>query len=86
MYEIDIAQTWTPHQEFCWYAARRCVSDAIAALEEVGAALLSLTEDTRWQADGVRALNATMTTFSDGSAVGASALRTRIWELEVARE
>ncbi|WP_243228546.1 hypothetical protein [Microbacterium sp. CIAB417] len=84
MHSIDMAAAWTPEQLWGWHSARRSVSDALAALDEVGAALLPLIADTEWQAEGVRALHVEIESFSAQCASAAATLRARLWELEAA--
>lgn len=82
MFSIDIAQGWSSEQLWCWYGARRALTEAITALEEAGIALVPLIADTEWRADGVQALNETIEGFSGRCASETSALRPRLWELE----
>lgn len=86
MYQIAAAQSFLPQQEFYWHAAYRAVSDAIAALEDAGASLLTLADDTQWEAQGTRALNAAIVAFANECSAAITPLRLRLWELEAARE
>ncbi|GAB3597646.1 hypothetical protein [Microbacterium tumbae] len=86
MHSIDSAQAFTAPQDFCWYGAYRSVLDAIGALEEAGTALLSLSADTGWHADGMRSLKEAVDAIGVCCGTEATGLRSRLWELEAARE
>ncbi len=85
MYSIANAEPATAFQNYCWYGAHRAVLDAISELEAAGVALLSLSGDTTWHADAMRALNAAIDEMGARAGTEANALRTRLWELEAVR-
>ena len=57
MLNIIAADAWTSNAFWDWYCAQRAMNDAIAALEDAGAALLPLIDASAWHAKGVLALH-----------------------------
>jgi hypothetical protein len=82
MFSPDIAGGTAPGTLWNWFAARRGVDEAIAALERAGATLLPLIVDTEWQARGVKALNAEIEEVAAEAAATARTLRERRWEVD----
>jgi len=80
------ATTGTASFEEMWarYHAQQALTAAIDALDAAGAALVSLTADTQWSSDGVRALNQMLGDTQAAAGAEAAQLRTRSWELEQA--
>ncbi|MFK4762303.1 hypothetical protein ACI3KS_15340 [Microbacterium sp. ZW T5_45] len=66
------------------FHAQQALAGAIDSLDAAGAALVSLTADTQWSADGVRALNQKLGDAQSAAGAEAALLRTRSWELDQA--
>ncbi|GAA1539431.1 hypothetical protein HD600_001149 [Microbacterium ginsengiterrae] len=84
MLDITAADGWTSEALWTLYAARRALTDAIAAAESAGAALLPLIGATEWQADGVRALHELIVALRARTAAEIGELNTRMWEIDAA--
>lgn len=57
MLNVIAADAWSSDALWGWYCAQRAVRDALAALEDAGAALQPLVAESHWQAKGVMALH-----------------------------
>ena len=82
MHSFTIAESGTSADAWACLQAAAAVDEAIAALDAAGSALVGLTIDTEWQADGVRALHDKLVAFQTGAGSEVGRLSTRAWELD----
>lgn len=82
MYSFAIAGAGSSDALWAWIVARREIESAIAALDEAGAALLTLVADSDWQSDGVRALHALLSDLRSRASAELASLFERERELE----
>lgn len=64
-----------------WMLVSREIGAAISVLEEAGAALVPLVDETDWQSSGLRALHGLLGGLRDGTGAEIGQLRVREWEL-----
>jgi hypothetical protein len=67
---------------WAWFAASREIIAAMRALDETGAALIALADESEWHSDGVQALNSVLERFQHRTRSEVGDLRMRQWELE----
>ncbi|MGW8482553.1 hypothetical protein ACWGJP_05400 [Microbacterium sp. NPDC055903] len=84
MLSIDSATAFSSAQDYSWFGARRSISEALERLDEAGIALVALSADAGWQAEGMRALQGAIEDISARVGAQAHPLRQRLWELELA--
>lgn len=82
MHSFTIADSGTSADAWACLQAAAAVDEAIAALDAAGAALVGLTVDTEWQADGVRALHDRLVELQTSAGVEVGRLSSRAWELD----
>ena len=82
MYSFAIAGAGSSEALWAWFAARREIESAIAALDDADTALLTLVADSDWQSDGVRALHALLSDLRSGASLELAGLSERKRELE----
>lgn len=82
MHTFTIAASGTSVDTWACLQAAQSVNDAIASLDAAGAALIGLTTDTEWSADGVRALNMKLESFQTRASTETGRLQTRVHEIE----
>lgn len=82
MHSFTIAETGTSADAWACLQAASAVDEAVTALNSVGAALVGLTVDTEWQADGVRALHERLVAFQSAAGAEVGRLSSRAWELD----
>lgn len=75
-------EAWTSEALWAWYSARHAVDEAIAALEDAGAGLLPLVEQSQWQAKGVMALHELILELRARTASEVGELSSRLWEID----
>lgn len=80
---FELAQTSSADAAWAKARAAREIRGAIDALDDAGAALRGLTDDTRWRSGGVTALRETLADVD--RRVGAEAAGARDREAEVER-
>jgi hypothetical protein len=72
---IDSSALWV------WMLTSREIATAISLLEEVGAVLVSLVDDSNWQSEGFRALHDLLARLREDTGAEMGTLRVREWEL-----
>lgn len=82
MLNVIAADPWSTDALWSWYSAQRAVRDAIAALEDAGAALLPLIEASQWHAEGVMALHELIVEARARTASEIGELDGRLWEIQ----
>lgn len=82
MHSFTIAESGTSADAWACLQAAAAVDEAIAALDAAGAALVGLTVDTEWQADGVRALHDRLVALQTSAGAEVGRLSSRSWELD----
>lgn len=82
MHSFTIAESGTSADAWACLQAAAAVDEAIAALDAAGAALVGLTVDTEWQADGVRALHDRLVALQASAGAEVGRLSSRSWELD----
>lgn len=82
MYSFAMAGAGSSEALWAWFAARREIESAIAALDEAAAALVALVADSDWQSDGVRALHALLSDLRSRASAQIASLSERARELE----
>jgi hypothetical protein len=84
MYSFAIADAGSSDEMWAWFQAGQSLAAAIDAFEAAGAALVSLTADTEWASDGVRALHQKLVDAQASGEVEIGRLHTRSSELDSA--
>lgn len=82
MYSFAIAGSGSSEALWAWFAARREIESAIAALDDAGVALPALVADSRWQSEGLRALHALLSDLRARASGELASLSERKRELE----
>lgn len=82
MLNVIAADAWGSDAVWSWYCARHAVGDAIVALEDAGAALLPLIDQSDWHAEGVRALHELILELRARTASEVGELSGRLWEID----
>lgn len=82
MLNITAAEPWASEALWAWSCARRAVCDAIGALEDAGAALQPLIDDSEWHAEGVRALHELIVELRARTVSEIDELRSTLWEID----
>ncbi|WP_194421000.1 hypothetical protein [Microbacterium abyssi] len=82
MLNFVAAEAWSSDALWSWYAGRRALQDALAALEDAGAALLPLVADSEWHAKGVMALHELIVELRARTASEVGELENRLWEID----
>lgn len=67
---------------WAWFSARSAVDEAIGALEDAGAALRPLVEESDWQARGVQSLHLLIVDLKARATAEIGELTSRLWEIE----
>ena len=82
MLNIVAAEAWASDALWSWYSAQRAVRDAIAELEDAGAALLPLIDASQWHAEGVMALHELIVEARARTVAEIGELSGRLYEIE----
>lgn len=82
MYSFTMSDAGVSDDAWNWLCATREIRVAIDALEEVAAAFSGLRHDTRWEAEGVRALRGLLDSLLAASESEIGDLHTRSAELD----
>lgn len=82
MYSIAHAEPSLTSDAWVQLSALHEVRTAIAVLEDAGAALTGLLDDSAWDSDAVRALHDLFARVRDGTGTAVGDLTTSEWELE----
>ena len=75
-------EAWASEALWAWHSARQAVDEAIIALEDAGAALLPLIEQSEWHAKGVMALHELIIELKARTAAEVGELSSRLWEID----
>ena len=84
MYSFVNTQSIGSDALWSWSSARRELDDALHTLDDAGAALVGLIDDSDWRSDGVRALNEVLSRVRQTVRVEVGQLRMRAGELDAA--
>jgi hypothetical protein len=82
MLNVVAAEAWSSDALWFWYSAQRALRDAIAELEDAGAALMPLIDASEWHAQGVMALHELIVEERARTAAEIGDLSARLWEIE----
>lgn len=67
---------------WAWSAASHEIIVAMRSLDETGAVLRILADESQWRSDGVRALNIVLERFQHRTRTEVGELRMRQWEMD----
>ncbi|WP_223622992.1 hypothetical protein [Microbacterium sp. EST19A] len=82
MHPLMNIETGTVDDAWARLAALRELRAAMGALEDAGASLVGLVDDTTWRSDGVRALHELLEEMQRLASGHLFTLRAKTWELE----
>lgn len=82
MLNFIASEAWASDGLWAWYSARQAVDEAIIALEDAGAALLPLIEQSEWHAKGVMALHELIIELRARAAAEVGELSSRLSEID----
>lgn len=82
MHSLMNTETGAVDDTWARLAALRELRAAMGALEDAGALLVGLIEDTRWRSDGVRALQESLEEMQRLASGHLATVRGKVWQLE----
>lgn len=82
MYSFAIAEAGASNQLWAIFQAGRELRAAVAALDDAGGSLLTLSTDTQWHSDGMRALQRKLDEFAGRTSAESGEVRDRAHEVE----